>query len=80
MANKPELQSKSYSLTGIETQLLRVTQQNFQTVLSNEMAMIAVQRLAYPVTEHTRFVFNGDMTEVTISEDEVKEDTGVVGE
>lgn len=64
---KPEV--KSYSLTGIETQLLLVTQQNFQTVLSNEMAMIAVQRLNYPVSNNTRFVFNEDMSEVTISED-----------
>lgn len=70
--------TNNYSLTGIETQLLRVTQQNFQTVMSNEMAMIAVQRLAYQVTENTRFVFNDDMTKVTISEDEPKEDAGVI--
>lgn len=75
--NKPE--AKQYSLTGIETQLLKVTQQNFQTVLSNEMAMIAVQRLNYNVTQNTRFVFNDDMSEVTISEDQPTE-TGVVGE
>jgi len=74
---------KQFSLTPIETQLLRVTQQNFQTVLSNEMAMIAVQRLAYPVSEYTRFMFSSDMTEVTISEDEPvedKEETGVIGD
>jgi hypothetical protein len=75
--NKPE--AKQYSLTGIETQLLKVTQQNFQTVLSNEMAMIAVQRLNYPVSLNTRFVFNDDMREVTISEDEPTE-AGVISE
>lgn len=80
MANDTKPETKQYSLTGIETQLLLVTQQNFQTVLSNEMAMIAVQRLNYPVSNNTRFVFNDDMSEVTISEDEPKEDTAVIGE
>ena len=75
--------TKKFSLTPIETQLLKVTQQNFQTVLSNEMAMIAVQRLNYEVTANTRFVFNDDMTEVTISEDVPEADvveSGVIGE
>lgn len=78
MAKNSKPDGQKYSLTGVETQLLKVTQMNFQTVLSNEMAMIAVQRLNYPVSQNTRFVFNDDMTEVTISEDEPKEDTGVV--
>lgn len=64
---KPE--AKQFSLTSIETQLVKVTQQQFQTVMSNEMTMIAVQRLNYPVSPNTRFVFNDEMTEVTISED-----------
>lgn len=76
--NKPQV--KSYSLTGIETQLLKVTQQNFQTVLSNEMAMIAVQRLNYQVTVNTHFVFSEDMAEVTISEDVPVEEPGVISE
>lgn len=69
---------KKYSLKPTESQLLTVTQQNFQTILSNTIAMIAIERLAYPVSQNTRFVFNDDMTEVTISEDEPAEETGVV--
>jgi DNA-binding response OmpR family regulator len=80
MTKEIKTDAKKYSLTGIETQLLKVTQQNFQTVLSNEMAMIAIQRLNYDVTPNTRFVFSDDMTEVAISEDDPKEDTGVIGE
>lgn len=72
--------AKTYSLKAIETQLLRTTMQQMHTLLSNEMAMIAIERLAYNVTADTKFEFNDDLTEVTISENVPPEDTGVVTE
>lgn len=69
----------TYSLKPAESQLLKVTHQQMMNIITNEMAMIAIERLAYRVTENTRFAFNEDMTEVEISETETpNEDTGVV--
>lgn len=68
-----------YSLKPAEVQLLKVTHQQMMNIITNEMAMIAIERLAYNVTEQTRFTFNEDMTEVEITEAEpATEDTGVI--
>jgi hypothetical protein len=69
---KPE--SKQFSLKAMESQVLAATQSNFMSVLSNVMAMIAIERLAYQVTPYTRFTFNEDFSQVTISEDEPQPD------
>lgn len=68
-----------YSLKPAESQLLKVTHQQMMNIITNEMAMIAIERLAYNVTEQTRFQFNEDMTEVEITEVE-SEDAGIVTE
>jgi hypothetical protein len=72
--------SKQYSLKAIETQMLQTTNQQMTVIMSNLMAMIAIERLAYDVTPNTRFVFNDELTQVTISEDIPQEDAGMVTE
>lgn len=69
-----------YSLKPAESQLLKVTHQQMMNIITNEMAMIAIERLAYTVTELTRFEFNEDMTEVEITELVPEEDAGIVTE
>jgi hypothetical protein len=70
-----------FSLKEVEAQLLRVTHQQMMNIITNEMALIAIERLNYQVTEQTRFEFNADMSEVEITEAEVPtEEAGIVTE
>lgn len=62
--------SKEYSLKPLETQLLATTQQQFQVLVSNLLSFIAIERLAYTVTEKTQFAVSPDFTSVSISEKE----------
>lgn len=69
-----------FSLKPAETQLLRVTHQQMMNIITNEMAMIAIERLAYQVTELTRFEFNEELTEVEITENTPEPEAGIVTE
>ena len=58
-----EKQGKKYSLKNIELKLIESLQQSYFTNLSSALSFIAIERLAYDVTEFTRFrVENGDVT------------------
>lgn len=46
---------KEYSLKNIELQLVQVIQNAYFTQLSNFLSFVALERLAYQVTEFTRF-------------------------
>lgn len=61
---------KQFNLKPIETQLLSATQAQFQTLVSNVLSFIAIERLAYTVTENTQFAVSQDFTTVSISERE----------
>lgn len=61
---------KQFNLKPIETQLLSATQAQFQTLASNVLSFIAIERLAYTVTEKTQFSVSQDFTTVAISEKE----------
>ena len=62
--------SKQFTLKPIETQVLLVEQQLFQSSISNIISMIAVERLGYEVTQNTKFNLSDDLKTLTISEDE----------
>lgn len=46
---------KMYGLKPIEEQMLQVMQQQHNVLISNFLSFIALERLAYQVTEQTRF-------------------------
>lgn len=46
---------KQFSLKPIELQMVNVLQSTYFTTLSNFLSFIALERLAYSVTEHTKF-------------------------
>lgn len=52
-AEKPE--QKTFSLKEIESQMLNVLEQQYFTTLSNFLSFIALERLAYAVTQNTKF-------------------------
>lgn len=54
MSNK-QPDEKEYGLKQIELQLVQVIQNTYFTNLSNLLSFFALERLAYPVTENTRF-------------------------
>lgn len=81
MPDKVKPESKKFSLKPIETQLLLAKQQTYQTDLSNLLSYIAIERLGFAITANTRFSFNEDMTEITITEEEPEqpsEENGVI--
>lgn len=67
MPNKP----RKFSLKPVETQMLHTITEQMTTIMSNYCSVIAMERLAQTVTSNTRFSFNDDMTEVTITEEEL---------
>lgn len=58
MDNEPE--EKQFGLKPIEQRMLLVLQEQYFGVLSNFLSFIAVERLAYNVTENTKFRVEGD--------------------
>lgn len=73
-----EPQSKKFSLKNTEQAMLQVIQQQTNILMANYTSNVAYERLAYPVTPHTRFEFAPDFSEVTISEVTPEADTGVI--
>lgn len=64
MADKaPAPEVKKFSLKPIEKQMLDVLRNQYFTTLSNFLSFIALERLAYTVTENTKFEVqeNGDL-------------------
>jgi len=53
-------EEKEYSIKNIELRLVETLQQTYFQNLSNVLSFIALERLAYPVTENTRFRIDGD--------------------
>ena len=51
---------KQFSLKDIELRLVESIQQSYFSNLSNTLSFIALERLAYPVTEYTRFRIEGN--------------------
>lgn len=52
---KEEPKEKQYGLKPIELRLIESLQQSYFQNLSTTLSFIALERLAYPVTEYTRF-------------------------
>jgi hypothetical protein len=71
-------ESKQYSLKGIESQLIGITVSQQQTLLSNILSFIAIERLAVNVTKNTQFQLNEDYTKVTITEHEPPAEDGII--
>ncbi len=72
MSKKPE--ETEYSIKPIELRLVETLQQTYFQNLSNVLSFIAIERLAYNVTENTRFMIEGDKIYVKeeVKEEEVK--------
>lgn len=51
---------KEYTLKPIEVNLLTAIQQSHQAQMSNVVSFIALERIAYKVTEQTQFRVEGD--------------------
>lgn len=62
MDNKSE--HKTYGLKPIEQQLLHTQRDSYFNTLSNLLSFIAIERLAYTVTENTRFQWDGDKLQI----------------
>jgi hypothetical protein len=58
MNGEPE--EKQFGMKPIEQRMLLVLQEQYFSVLSNFLSFIALERLAYPVTEKTKFRVEGD--------------------
>lgn len=74
---------KTYSLKPIEQQMIRIILQQQSALLSNQLSFFAIERLAIPVDENTRFELNPEQTEMIISQVEPEqppEDAGIVTE
>lgn len=69
MSKLPE--EKEYSIKAIELRLVETLQQTYFQNLSNVLSFIAIERLAYDVTENTRFRIEGDKLYI---KEEVKEE------
>lgn len=67
-----EPETKSYSLKPAETNLLIYIQQHSQNIFSGVLSTIAMDRLAYAVTDKTQFNLNDTLTELRITELEDK--------
>lgn len=53
-------EEKEYGIKDIELRLVETLQQTYFQNLSNVLSFIALERLAYPVTENTRFRIEGN--------------------
>lgn len=59
---------KTFSLKASESNLLIYTKQHLDAIFSGMISTIAMDRLAYKVTDKTKFELSADYTTVTISE------------
>lgn len=75
MSDKPT--EKQYSLKPIELQMVNVLQSQYFTTLSNFLSFVALERLAYGVTQNTKFRIEGD--NIFISEDTPEADVVSTG-
>lgn len=64
-----------HTLSDTDTNLLRFVQQHQQAVFSGILSTIAIDKLEYKVTDHTKFQLNADLTEMELSE--IAEDSPV---
>lgn len=58
MSKDTQVQEKEFGLKDIELRLVETLQQTYFQNLSNVLSFIALERLAYSVTENTRFRIN----------------------
>lgn len=72
MDNKPK-DLKTFSLKPIEKQLLDTQRESYFNSLSNVLSFIAIERLAYHVTQDTRFKWEDDKLEIWEEPTEVPE-------
>lgn len=63
MDDKPN-NLKTFSLKPIEKQLLDTQRESYFNSLSNVLSFIAIERLAYRVTQDTRFKWDEDKLEI----------------
>ena len=68
MSNEPKDNTKTYSLKPAETNMLRYVHSHQQAIFSGILSTVAIDRLAYHVSENTKFELNGDFTELKLSE------------
>jgi hypothetical protein len=72
MAEKtPEV--KTFNLKPIEAQLFLTMQQQYQASVSNLLALLAIERFAYNVSEKTRFRLSDGYRSVEIYDEEAEE-------
>lgn len=55
---KPE--EKQFSLKPVEIKLIEALQQSYFSNLANTLSFIALERLAYPVSQNTRYRVEGN--------------------
>lgn len=60
--------SKTFNLKPSESNLLRFTHEHQQAIFSGILSTVAMDRLGYAVSEHTKFELNGDFTKIKLSE------------
>lgn len=71
----PEPTKKEYQLKPIETQLLGVANAQFQTMLSNLLSFVAMERLAIKVDAQTRYEIAPDLTSFKTWQEPVEVET-----
>lgn len=64
-----EPKKKEYSLKPIESQMIKVVNGQHATMLSNILSYVAVERLAYNVTEDTHYEISPDLSKFTVWEE-----------
>lgn len=67
------MNKKAYDLKEIEIQMINVLYNQYMATLSNFFSFIALERLAYPVTQNTKFNLTDQKLEIW---DEEPEKTG----
>lgn len=69
MSNEPtDDKTKTYSLKPAETNMLRFIHNHQQAIFSGVLSTISIDRLAYHVSENTKFELNGDFTQLRLTE------------
>jgi len=67
---------KEYSLKPAESNLLIYVRNHLDAIFSGVLSTMAMDRLAYKVTDKTKFHLSNDFTTVTINEVEDEQPTG----
>lgn len=66
--------AKEYELKASESNLLVYTRNHLDAIFSGMLSTIAMDRLGYAVTDHTKFHLSSDFSKVTIEEVEDEPD------